>query len=105
MVALFTTPLLSQKPFVAPSNGIPIILSLYRSASFISHPTRSATNSEPKVDASTVACRLLYQMMMLVWERRVIGSPAKAASISRVISTVFYIDSYTFVDISSMKSP
>jgi len=33
------------------------------------------------------------------------GSPAKAASISSVISTVFCLDSDTFVDISSMKSP
>ena len=88
LVALLTTDILSQKPFVGPIIGIPIILSLYRKASFISIPICSAKNSKPKVDASTVACFLIYHMMgvrlidssNLVCDLQFILLPACAAS-------------------------
>jgi hypothetical protein len=53
--------LLSQNPLVGLSMGIPNILSLYRSPSFISMAILRATNSEPKVEDSIVFCRLEYQ--------------------------------------------
>jgi len=88
LVALLTTDILSQKPFVGPIIGIPIILSLYRKASFISISICSAKNSKPKVDASTVACFLIYHTMGVrlmknsnpVCDLRFILLPACAAS-------------------------
>ncbi len=53
-----TTDSLSQKMLVAPSIGMPNICSLYWIASIWSIAILRAMNSEPKVDDSTVFCRL-----------------------------------------------
>jgi hypothetical protein len=51
-IVFFTTPSLSQKTEVFPSNGIPIIQSLYRRPPIISTAVHSATKSEPNVKDS-----------------------------------------------------
>jgi hypothetical protein len=79
-VEFVTTDLLSQNTLEGPSIGVPNILSLYLKASIISTAILSATNSELKVDDSTVFCDFEYQVMgdlftyinIPVWERHVI---------------------------------
>lgn len=63
MVALVTTLLLSQKQFVGPLIGIPIMRNLYRSASFISTAIFKATNSLPNTLDSIVFCRFEYHVI------------------------------------------
>ena len=58
---VITTDLLSHTNSIGPSIGIPEHLSFYRSASTISVHIRSEMNSDPKLEASTVFCLLLYQ--------------------------------------------
>jgi hypothetical protein len=80
IVEFVTTDLLSQNTFDGPSIGIPNILNLYLKASIISVAIRSATNSEPNVDDSTVFWDFEYHEIgdlfkyinTPVWERRVI---------------------------------
>jgi hypothetical protein len=69
---LVTTLLLSQKPLVGPSIGIPNMRSLYRSASFISVAILRATNSEPKVERSIVFCRHEYQLIGVPLRKKII---------------------------------
>ncbi len=59
-IAFITTDELSQNVLTGPSNGTPIICSLYRKPSRISTAMHSAVNSEPNVDVSTVLCALEY---------------------------------------------
>lgn len=80
-----TTTLLSQKTLQGPCIPTPIISNfLYFKPSIITIAIRVATNSEPKVDDSTVFCRLenhfigaqLTKIKTPVWERRVPRHPA-----------------------------
>jgi hypothetical protein len=66
--ALVVTDSLSQKTSAGPSIGIPNILNLYLKLSINSVAIRSATNSDPKLEVSTVFCRLLYQMIGAFWQ-------------------------------------
>jgi len=63
IVVFFTTVVLSQNKFAGPSNGIPNIHNLYLSASIISVAILRATNSEPKVNVSSIFCRFENQIM------------------------------------------
>jgi len=54
MVELMTTELLSQNTLAGPSSGIPNIRNLYLMDSIRSTRILIATNSEPKVEDSTV---------------------------------------------------
>ena len=63
MVEFLTTASLSQNIFVGPSIGMPIIQSLYCNACIISVAIFAAINSDPKVDVSTVFCRLEYHII------------------------------------------
>jgi len=67
-----TTLWLSQKQFVGPSTGTPIILSLYRMPSFISVDIFSATNSLPKALLSIVFCRLEYHVIGAPFKKKII---------------------------------
>ena len=62
-VLFFTIVLLSASTFAGPWIGTPIILSLYLNPLIISTATFIATNSEPKVEVSTVRCAFEYQMI------------------------------------------
>jgi hypothetical protein len=55
-VTFVTTEELSQNVFTGPSNGTPNMRSLYHKLSSISTAMRIATNSELKVEVSTVLC-------------------------------------------------
>ena len=59
--AFLNTASLSQKVLVYPSIGTPNMRNLYRSEMFCSVAVRNATNSEPKVELSTVFCFLENQ--------------------------------------------
>ena len=59
--ALLTMLLLLHIISVGPSTGIPNIHSLKHRVSTASRHVRMAVNSDPKVEASTVFCCLLYQ--------------------------------------------
>ena len=63
ILELLTTDMLSQNTSAGPSTGIPKHLNLYLRASIISVAILIATNSDPKLDASTVFWCLLYQMI------------------------------------------
>ena len=62
-VELVATDWLSHSTFVGPSRGTPIIRNLYRRASMHSVAILQATNSEPKVEVSTVAWAFEYHMI------------------------------------------
>ena len=57
-IELLVTALLSHKILHGPSMGIPNMRNLYRNDIFCSVAVRNATNSEPKVELSTVFCFL-----------------------------------------------
>ena len=95
-IEIFVTDSLSQKTLQGPYIGTPNMRSLYRRAISISTSTRIATNSEPKVLASTLFWRfenyiigaILRYTSMPVCERRVVNSPAWAASTNALIWTL-----------------
>jgi hypothetical protein len=80
IVEFLTTVSLSTNTLAEFSIGTPIILKLYLSAFICSVAIRNATNSDLKVEVSTVFCVLEYQMIgalfkyinMHVCERRFI---------------------------------
>jgi hypothetical protein len=63
MLEFLTTDSLSHITEQGPSIGTPSMRSLYLRASISSIAIRSATNSAPNVELSTVFCYLEYQMM------------------------------------------
>ena len=93
--ALLTTLLLSRMISVRPSTGIPNIHSLKCRASTASRHVHMAMNSDPKVKASTMFCRLLYQrigawlqnIIYPVCDRLVMRFPAWSESTCTVILT------------------
>jgi hypothetical protein len=80
---------------VDPSNGIPIILSMYRRPSIMSTAIRNATKSETNVEDSTVFCllechkigALFTKMRTPVWDRRVSQHPAWSVSMKQEVTT------------------
>ena len=63
ILELLTTNMLSQNTSAGPSAGIPKHINLYLRYSIISVEILRAKNSDPKIEASTVFCCLLYQMI------------------------------------------
>ena len=76
ILELLTTDMLSQNTSAGSSTGIQKHLNLDLMTSIISMEILRAKNSDPKLEASTVLCRLLYHMigalltnmMMLEWD-------------------------------------
>ena len=63
ILKFLTTDILSQNNSAGPSTGIPKHLNLYLRDSRISVEILRATNSDPKLEASTVFCCSLYHMI------------------------------------------
>ena len=63
VIELFMTDFMSQNFSSGPSDGNPKHLNLYCRASIIYVAVLRATNSDPKLEASTVFWYLLYQIM------------------------------------------
>ena len=68
-VAFHMTLALLQKVFVMPCRVIPIMHSLYHSASICSLAILRAMNSDPKVDDLMVFCHFEYQDMGATWRK------------------------------------
>ncbi len=109
LVQFATTPPLSQYMLAGPSMGMPNIRSLYRRLSTSSTAIRAAINSDPKVEVSTVFCRLenqtigarLQKIKIPVWDLRVTRLPAWSASTKHEIRIGFPLGSGAFGGMAS----